>query len=170
MSSRSISSLMIANLLDLGAGIFAAEWARRRMMSRLGLGTQPCLESIGARDVAAGAVHGDFPEQLVLREQELGLDVEDFSPLGHDDDSWNDNKNRSTMALVWYVDDGCSGNELWIKKATSGQCLVAGLELEVGIVTANPIASELEVIDVSMVGNDRCNDKHKYGGAGQITE
>ncbi|KAA8515121.1 hypothetical protein F0562_018300 [Nyssa sinensis] len=37
--------------------------------------------SVGARDVAAGAVHGDFPEQLVLREQELGLDVEDFSPL-----------------------------------------------------------------------------------------
>ncbi|KAA8525722.1 hypothetical protein F0562_007577 [Nyssa sinensis] len=37
--------------------------------------------SVGAGDVAAGAVHGDFPEQLVLREQELGLDVEDFSPL-----------------------------------------------------------------------------------------
>ncbi|KAA8546816.1 hypothetical protein F0562_003260 [Nyssa sinensis] len=30
-------------------------------------------------DVAAGAIHGDFLEQLVLREQELGLDVEDCS-------------------------------------------------------------------------------------------
>ncbi|KAA8537082.1 hypothetical protein F0562_029560 [Nyssa sinensis] len=36
---------------------------------------------VGAGDVAVGAVPGDFPEQLVLREHELGLDVEDFSPL-----------------------------------------------------------------------------------------
>ncbi|KAA8517324.1 hypothetical protein F0562_017627 [Nyssa sinensis] len=59
---------------------FDLDLGRKEMVVTILAGLK-VVQCVGAGDVVAGAVHGDFPEQLVLREQELGLDVEDFSPL-----------------------------------------------------------------------------------------
>ncbi|KAA8537005.1 hypothetical protein F0562_029483 [Nyssa sinensis] len=69
------------------------------------------VEAFAAGDVAARAVHGDFPERLVLREHELGLDVEDFSPLV---DCFPDL--IQLVALKMAVAEMRFGMEFWWKK------------------------------------------------------
>ncbi|KAA8536867.1 hypothetical protein F0562_029345 [Nyssa sinensis] len=59
---------------------------------QVGIGGPSC---VWRGDVAARVVHGDFPEHLVLREQKLGLDVEDCSS------SFLDFPFSLTTHLIW---------------------------------------------------------------------